>query len=63
MDSGEGAAARSLLPCTRITGLLSEDAALSDENNVPVGELFLQLTSQSGFDLILEGDSKEKEAL
>lgn len=47
MDGGEGTGSGSLLAGTSISGLLSEDSSLGDEDDVSVGELLLQLTGQT----------------
>jgi hypothetical protein len=47
MDRSKSARARALLLDTRVAGGLGHDAALTNEDNVAVGELLLELASES----------------
>ena len=47
MDGGESSAARTLLLDARAAARKREDAALSNEDDVAVGKLLLELTSES----------------
>ena len=51
VDSSQGSGSWSLLELLGLSGWLWQDSSLSQENNVSVWELLLQLSGQSGLDL------------
>lgn len=56
VDSGQSSGLRSLLQQLRLSGGLGEDLALTQEDDVSVGELLLQLSGQSDLDLSVSGE-------
>lgn len=62
MDGGKGTGARAGLVHTCLAGGLAEDTALRNKENVAVGELLLELTDETGLDLVVslqQGDRDE----
>lgn len=58
VNGSQSSGLRALLGGLRLAAGLGEDGALSDENNVTVRELLLELTGQSLLDLVDSGEKR-----
>ena len=61
VDSSQSSGVRTLLSRLSTTARLGEDGALSNENNVTVAELLLELTGQSLLNLVNSGEERRRD--